>query len=100
MYMSPEQVAGEEDAIGKRSDIFSLGVILYEMLTGRRPYSAGGGVKLCEEILSPKIAPPSQMNNQVSPEFDRICAWAMARQPEDRYRRMGDFAEDLSGMIT
>ena len=67
--------------------------------TSHRPYSAEGGIELCKEILNPKIAPPSRINKEVSTEFDRICARAMVRQPEHRYQRMRDFAEDLFSMV-
>lgn len=94
-YLSPEQVAGEKTINGAASDIFSLGLILFFLLTGRRPYIAQGGPELCAEIIDQRIAAPSHFNKEISREFDDICLKAMAKRPEDRYRSMTDFAAAL-----
>lgn len=94
-YLSPEQVAGEADLIGPSSDIFSLGLVFYEMLTGRRPYRAEGGVELCEEMLHGGIEPPSRARSGIPSEFDTICGIALAKSPGARYQNMADFADAL-----
>lgn len=96
-YSSPEQVAGEE--AGFASDVFSLGVVLYETLTGRGPYRSEGGLRLVEEILSPSIEPPSEVDAGIPPEFDRICARAMARSPRERYQSMKELGNELRAII-
>ena len=98
-YLSPEQIAGEQTLVGPTSDVFSLGVVLYKMLTGRGPYRSEGGLRLCEEILNPRIEPPSEVDARIPPEFDRICARAMARSPRERYSSMKELADDLRVII-
>lgn len=93
-YCSPEQVAGEAALIGSASDIFSFGVVLYEMLTGRRPYRSDG-LQVCEEILHAPIEPPSRVKKGIPSKFDKICATSMAKSPAARYQRMADFANAL-----
>jgi serine/threonine protein kinase len=94
-YMSPEQVAGERTHIGAASDIFSLGLVFYEMLTGRLPYRSQGGLQLCEEIVHGSIVPPSRVKDGLSAEFDKICVTALAKSPGARYQRMKDFADAI-----
>ena len=98
-YLSPEQVAGEQALVGPLSDIFSLGVILYELVTGRGPYRSEGGVRLVEEILNPSIEPPSNIDASIPSSFDHICARAMARPPEERYQSMKELANELRTII-
>ena len=98
-YSSPEQVAGEEALVGPTSDVFSLGVVLYRILTGRGPYRSEGGLRLCEEILNPRIEPPSEVDARIPPDFDRICARAMAQSPKDRYPSMRELADDLRAIF-
>ena len=97
-YFSPEQVAGEE--VGLASDIYSLGVVFYTILTGQGPYQSEGGLQLCEEILTPSVRPPSRVDAHIPPEFDRICARAMARSPEKRYQSLKELANELRAIIT
>ena len=98
-YLSPEQVSGEQAFVGPMSDIFSLGVILYELVTGRGPYRSEGGVRLVEEILNPTVEPPSNIDAEIPPSLDRICARAMARSPEKRYQSMKELANELRAII-
>ena len=98
-YLSPEQVAGEHALVGPMSDIFSLGLILYELVTGRGPYRSQGGVRLVEEILNPTVEPPSNIDAEIPLSFDRICARAMARSPEKRYQSMKELANELRTII-
>ncbi|MFN7765996.1 MAG: protein kinase domain-containing protein [Planctomycetaceae bacterium] len=93
-YMSPEQIRGEGHRVDVRSDIFSLGVVLYELLTGRRPFR-GKKDDLFHEILHSDPRPPRQVNAQVSPELERICLKALAKRAADRYSTARDLANDL-----
>jgi serine/threonine protein kinase/formylglycine-generating enzyme required for sulfatase activity len=93
-YMSPEQVRGEGHRVDGRTDVYSLGVVLYELLTGRRPFT-GNTAELCEQILEHDVRPPRQIRDVVPRELERICLKAMARQMTARYATANDLAEDL-----
>ncbi|MCK6546712.1 protein kinase, partial [Myxococcota bacterium] len=93
-YMSPEQVLGQE--IDQRSDIFSAGVVLYEMLTGQRLFRGREHKDTIKMIVSHVIPPPSSVNPEVPPSVDRICAKALARDRNLRYQTMGALLGELS----
>ncbi|MFM8584559.1 MAG: serine/threonine-protein kinase, partial [Planctomycetaceae bacterium] len=94
-YMSPEQIRAEGHRIDGRSDIFSLGVVLYELLTGRRPFKGSSFSELRREITQRDPRPPRQINLAVDRELERICLKALAKLPSDRYSTAYDFADDL-----
>src|SRR5688572_14952116 len=93
-YMSPEQVMGQE--IDQRSDIFSAGVVLYEMLTGQRLFRGKEHKETIKMIVSHIIPPPSSINSEVPPSVDRICGKALARDRNLRYQTMGALLGELS----
>jgi serine/threonine protein kinase/formylglycine-generating enzyme required for sulfatase activity len=93
-YMSPEQVRGEGHRIDGRTDVYSLGVVLYELLTGRRPFT-GTVSELCEKIVNQEIRPPRQVRDGVPRELERICLKATAKQMGARYGTARDMADDL-----
>ncbi len=99
-YMSPEQVVCERKLISAASDVFSLGLVFYEMLTGRRPYRFQGGPELCEEIVHGSLVPPSRLKEGISSELDRICVIVLAKSPAARYRRMNDFADAIRQAVS
>ena len=92
-YMSPEQVSGQP--IDRRSDIFSLGVVFFEMLTGKRLFLGKNDVETLEKIRKAEVPPPSVFNSSVPPEIDRIVFKALAKDREERYQWASEFAEDL-----
>jgi serine/threonine protein kinase/tetratricopeptide (TPR) repeat protein len=94
-YMAPEQVAGEGHRIDGRSDIYSLGVVLYEMLCGRVPFRAGNTRELLRQVRDDEPQPPRQLFRDIPPELERACLRAMAKRLQDRYTTAADFAEDL-----
>lgn len=96
LYMSPEQVRGSSHHLDGRSDVYSLGVILYELVTGIHPTLPPNASKdsLSEAILSVP-APPMRQRVDVPSEFDRICSRALAKDPEVRFHTAGDFAKAL-----
>jgi serine/threonine protein kinase/formylglycine-generating enzyme required for sulfatase activity len=93
-YMAPEQVRGEGHRVDGRTDIYSLGAVFYEMLTGRRPF-AGKDVDVYEQVLYHEVRPPRQIRDSISRELERICLKAMARQMSARYATARDLAEEL-----
>lgn len=92
-YMSPEQVNGK--VLDRRSDIFSLGVVFFEMLTGKRLFLGKSDVETLEKVRAAEVVPPSMFNSSVPPEIDRIVMKALAREREDRYQWASEFSDDL-----
>lgn len=94
-YMSPEQIRGEGHRVDGRTDVFSLGVVLYELLTGRRPFpSTRHRSEMTEE---PR--PPRQVDDSIPIELERICLKAMSFRIADRYSTARDLAEDLRHIL-
>jgi serine/threonine protein kinase len=94
-YMAPEQARGQPEHIGPACDIYSLGVILYELITGRLPF-AGDAMAVLSQLLVDEPPRPSQFRPDLDPELEAICQKALAKQPQDRYRSMGQFARALT----
>lgn len=94
-YMSPEQARGEGHRVDGRSDIFSMGVVFYELLTGKRPFKADSQEELLEQITSVEVRPPRQVDDAISKELERICLKALAKRASERYTTAKDFADDL-----
>jgi serine/threonine protein kinase len=93
-YMAPEQVAGNQP-VDARADIYSLGVVLYELLTGRRPYEGETPMAVAFKHLTDPLSPPRQVNPGLPEIAERIILTAMAKDPADRYPQAGDLARDL-----
>jgi serine/threonine protein kinase len=97
-YMAPEQVAGDTGAIGRGCDIYSLGVILYELLTGRRPF-AGPTTMVLGLIMVAEPERPSRHRPDLDPQLEAICLKAMAKRVGDRYATMGELAAELEDYL-
>ncbi|MBM4072243.1 MAG: tetratricopeptide repeat protein [Planctomycetes bacterium] len=98
-YMSPEQVRGDLPTMGPCCDIYSLGVILYECITGRPPFISPG-MGILTQILNDEPEPASRLRPDLDPELDRICARSMAKRIEQRYPTMKALAADLGDYLT
>jgi hypothetical protein len=98
--MSPEQVRGEAHHLDGRSDIWSLGVIFYEMLVGRRPFGGKDVSELFEEIEHRDPRPPRQIDPELPEELERICLKCLQKKPKDRYSSALDVARDLRRWLT
>ena len=94
-YMSPEQASGEGHRVDGRSDVFSLGVVLYELLTGRRPFRADSAGDLLAQITGVEARPPRQIDDAIPKELERICLKALSKRASDRYTTARDMADDL-----
>ncbi len=94
-YMSPEQAASQRIGIDHRTDIFSLGVTLYELLTLELPFSGDSQQEILKKILLNDPRPPRAASDRVPRDLEVICLKAMEKSPDARYCTMADFAEDL-----
>jgi serine/threonine protein kinase len=94
-YMSPEQVRGETHRLDGRTDIWSLGVILYELLVGRRPFRGKTRTTLFGRIQMCDARPPRQLDPSIPRELERICLKCLERRRAERYKSTADLIDDL-----
>ncbi len=84
-YMSPEQARGDLEALGPASDVYSLGAMLYSLLTGRPPYEDTDVGQLLRAVQRGEFRRPRQIEPSIDPALEAVCLKAMATEPEDRY---------------
>jgi eukaryotic-like serine/threonine-protein kinase len=92
-YLSPEQARGGE--VDPRSDLYSLGVVLYELLTGKTPFDGETPVEIAMKHLSNAPQPPSKLRSDIPPELDMVVLRALAKSPDDRYQSADEMEADL-----
>jgi CRP-like cAMP-binding protein/tRNA A-37 threonylcarbamoyl transferase component Bud32 len=96
-YMSPEQIQGQ--TLNFQTDIFSLGAVLYHLLTGRRPFTGGTVNELMEQITASEPPPPSALRHEVPPALDEIVARALAKSREQRFASWEEMANALEALL-
>jgi serine/threonine-protein kinase len=94
-YMAPEQAAGRSHQSGPAGDIYSLGAVLYECLTGRPPFQGGSLIETLEQVQSQPVTPPRQLDPCVSADLEAICLKCLEKEPGKRYITAGQLADDL-----
>ncbi|MGH3060355.1 MAG: Stk1 family PASTA domain-containing Ser/Thr kinase, partial [Gaiellaceae bacterium] len=92
-YLSPEQARGAP--VTAASDLYSAGVVLYEMLTGKVPFTGDSAIEIAMKHVNELPRPPSNLRAEIPPELDQIVLRALAKEPEDRYQTAEEFIEDL-----
>jgi TonB family protein len=96
-YMSPEQAWGRN--IDRRSDIFALATVLFEMLTARKLFSGDNELSILEQVREARVTVPSQFNDEVTPEIDAIVMKALQKDPANRYQTAGEMQRDLDAIL-
>ena len=98
-YMAPEQARGDTKNIGPRTDIYGLGAILYELLSGEPPFSGGSELEVLKRVESERPAPPSARNPACPRALETICLKCLEKEPTDRYPSAAALADDLSRFL-
>jgi serine/threonine-protein kinase len=94
-YMAPEQAAGQNDQITPSTDTWALGIILYELLTGRRPFAKGSWPEVCQQVLSVRPPRPGQLRPGLDPALEAIVQKCLEKEPKARFATAGELAEEL-----
>jgi serine/threonine protein kinase len=97
-YMSPEQIAGNQQLIGPQTDIYSLGVIMYELLTGEMPFK-GNLMSILQQIALNTPRPPSELRSDLNPQLEQICRKMMAGDLAERFKSMKEVAQSLQDFL-
>lgn len=94
-YMAPEQALGKTDEINTRSDVYSLGAVLYCALTGRPPFQAASMYETIQQVVNDDPVPPRQLNSAIDKDLETICQKALEKSPSERYESCDAFRKDL-----
>jgi serine/threonine-protein kinase len=95
LYMAPEQAAGDSGRIGPATDVYALGVVLYEMLTGRPPFCGSDLEKILNRVRTEDPVPPRKLQKSVPRDLERICLKCLEKHPAKRYRTAEELADEL-----
>jgi serine/threonine protein kinase len=98
LYISPEQLISAQK-VDKRADIYSLGISMYELLTGKFPYDGDNVASIISKIMSSQPEPPSIFNPKISPELDEIVLHTIEKNPDNRFQRASELGEALSEVL-
>jgi len=98
-YMAPEQAAGKRGRVGRESDVYSLGTILYQMLTGRPPFQAASAVETVLMVMEQEPLPPRLLNPRADSELEMIALKCLQKPPELRYATAAELADDLDAYL-